>query len=104
MTVLKIKCEDCGESIKITKNTQGKRKYCESCRVKRMKVTHKKSYLKTRKKLNARLKAKKEICTCCGKHPKMKGNRFLCEYCYRGNSPVYFEEPHKVLYIGGPQA
>ena len=28
-------------------------------------------------------KGGEELCSCCKNNPKMEGNRFLCEYCYK---------------------
>jgi len=34
-------------------------------------------------------KKKNELCTCCHLRPKMKGNHFLCEICYKEASSIF---------------
>jgi len=34
----------------------------------------------------------KDLCSCCSSNPKMEGNRFLCEYCYKLSPTVYEDD------------
>jgi DNA-binding transcriptional regulator YdaS (Cro superfamily) len=37
-------------------------------------------------------RAEVEMCSCCGQAPKMEGNRWLCECCWKGDREEYRQE------------